>query len=285
MQSAAMRPDLLEATFRCPQCGFFASTLPVQINAVERIDEEKRALSLKPIREDNFRRLLEACATYLPQGARLLDVGCAHGWFLEAAKRKGYRATGIEPDRHMAQQARAAGHEVVVGFFPESLPPGEGFDAVTFNDVFEHLEDLERTLEAVRDRLKPGGLLVINLPVSDGLIFRLARAAARLGIRGPLARLWQQGLPSPHRSYFSVATLRRFVEPHRFILETSGTLTSLKNEGLYQRIRYDRGLGAGKAVAIYLVARALIPIVGLFPSDIRYFIFRTSRQPACCSAE
>ncbi len=272
--SAAMRPDLLEDTYRCGACGFFASALPIRINEVERIDEGKREQALRPLRAATFRRLLDDCAPLLPKDARILDVGCAHGWFLEAAAQRGYRAVGIEPDRAMAEQARTAGHQVVVGFFPAALPAGETFDAITFNDVFEHLDALEDVLAAVRERLAPDGLLIINLPVSDGVIFRAARAAARLGIRGPLARLWQEGLPSPHRSYFSAQTLQRFVEQHGFVLQTCGDLDVLTSEGLYQRIRYDRAMGAASAALIYLAARALLPMLGLLPSDIRFFAFR-----------
>ena len=82
----------------------------------------------------------------------------------------------------------------------------------------------------------------------------MARAAARLGVTGPLARLWQEGLPSPHRSYFSAVTLTRFVEQHGFSLAAAGSLRPLTTERLYRRIRYDRNVGAAWAVAIYLAA-------------------------------
>jgi len=274
---APMRPDRLDATWRCPACGFFSSSLPVRINEIERIDEDAREQSLKPIRLANFAALLDTCAAYLPRRARVLDIGCAHGWFLGAAELRGYQATGIEPDQRMALEARAAGHDVLIGFFPDCVPGAEAFDAVTFNDVFEHLEHLDLTLEAVRDRLDPDGLLIINLPVSDGLIFRLARLAARVGVRGPLARLWQEGLPSPHRSYFSAETLPRLVARHGFVLRTSGSLRSLTREGLYQRIRYDRRVGAAQAALVYLAARTLIPVLRLFPSDVGYFVFARTR--------
>jgi 2-polyprenyl-3-methyl-5-hydroxy-6-metoxy-1,4-benzoquinol methylase len=112
-----MVPDLTSQTFRCPGCGFLASTLPVQINDVASIDEEKRERALQPIRSVNFAQLLAECGDLLSPGTTLLDVGCAHGWFMAAAAGRGVACTGIEPDLEMARFAQAEGHDVLMGFF------------------------------------------------------------------------------------------------------------------------------------------------------------------------
>lgn len=269
-----MQPDVLAGTFKCGSCGLFTSNFPISINEGERIDEDARVRALKPIRDANFRQLLDAVAPLLPDGASVLDVGCAHGWFLAAATERGYHASGIEPDREMARRAEAAGHPVTVGYFPAALPGGAKFDAITFNDVFEHLPDLDTMVQAIADRLRPGGLVVINLPVSDGLIFRLSRAAARLGATAAYERMWQKGLPSPHLSYFSRATLPRLFEASGFRLVQHGRLRSIETQGLYERIRYDRNVGALKAAVLYGIARAVRLASALAASDIHYFVLR-----------
>jgi 2-polyprenyl-3-methyl-5-hydroxy-6-metoxy-1,4-benzoquinol methylase len=130
-----MASDLMPATFRCPACGFLASTLPVRINAVHRIDEDARERALKAIRLSNFQQLLTECADLLPSGARLLDIGCGHGWFMEAATARGITCVGIEPDIEMERRARSAGHNMIAGLFPDAMPDGARFDAITFSDV------------------------------------------------------------------------------------------------------------------------------------------------------
>jgi SAM-dependent methyltransferase len=115
-----MVSDLVPATFRCPACGFLASKLPMRINAVQRIDEDARERALKGIRLSNFEQLLTECADLLPSGGRLLDVGCAHGWFMEAATARGITCVGIEPDLKMERRARSAGYNVIAGFFPDA---------------------------------------------------------------------------------------------------------------------------------------------------------------------
>ena len=154
------------------------------------------------------------------------------------------------------------------------MPQGALFNAITFNDVFEHLSDVNRVAGILRNYLQPGGLVIINLPAADGVIFRMARVAARLGITGPLDRLWQRGLPSPHLSYFTASTLRRLFERAGFILVRRRRLESVATDGLYDRIRYDRAISPVKAWALYAAARAVGVVVRFFPSDIQYFVFR-----------
>jgi len=53
-----------------------------------------------------------------------------------------------------------------------------------------------------------------------------------------------------------------------------GQLKSLSSNGLYDRICYDRDLGFFKAAVLYTLARAAGAMSRVFPSDIRYFVFR-----------
>jgi len=272
---APMRPDVLDGAFRCPACGLFRSAFPVAINQAvdDRLDEVRRERALKALRVANFERLLDGCQPHLAAGASLLDVGCAHGWFLQAAAARGYRPTGLEPDHEVAVRAQADA-PVIEGFFPEALPPGATYDAISFNDVFEHLPDAHAMAEAVRDRLNPGGVLILNLPLAEGVIFQLARLAARFGIKGPLARMWQEGLPSPHLAYYSTRTLLRLTRAHGFQLVAQGRLASMTTKGLWARIRYDRSVSPLQAAAFYAAAAGLTAVSGLLPPDIGYFVLR-----------
>ncbi len=272
--AGALRPDVLPGTFRCTACGFLCSDLPVRINAAEAIDEDVRAQALKPIRDANFAQLLDACADLLPPGTRLLDVGCAHGWFLQAAAARGIAAEGLEPDRDMLRRAHAAGLAAREGFFPQALPEGAQYQAITFNDVFEHLPQPAAMARAVAAALAPGGIAIVNLPVAEGFIFRAARVFGRLGLRGPLARMWQEGLPSPHLSYFTAPALERMFADAGLTLVRRGELASIVTTGLYARIRYDRSVGPARAAVLYGAALAARAVAGLFPSDIQYFVFR-----------
>lgn len=267
-------PDALDMTYRCSACGFFSSALPVEINEVHAIDEGARESALFPLREAGFRQILDDCKGLIKEGGSILDVGCAHGWFIQAAQARGYRCHGIEPDDDMATKLDAAKITFSKGFFPDILQADQTYDAITFHDVFEHLPDLAAVVTAARNHLNPGGLLIISLPMSDGIFFKIARGLATIGISGPLSRMWQKGLPSPHLSYFSRTTLPQLILKFGFDLRLSRDLPSVSTKGLYDRIRYDKEIGPIKAAILFVAARALVPITKMTASDSRYFVFR-----------
>jgi len=239
---------ITEWAARCPGCGTWASSLEPEINSPNEhagtgteIDTEARIAGLERLRRENFRDVLDRIGAVVRlDGARLLDVGSAHGWFLEEASARGIRATGVEPEEDVAAGPLGHGLDVRVGFFPDVLDKEETFDVITFNDVLEHIPDARATLAACAQALRPGGVLSINIPNADGLGYRVAATGARLGVRGPFERFWQYGLPSPHIHYFTRAGLKRLVEDSGFAVQGVGALSAISREGLWERVHTFR---------------------------------------------
>lgn len=103
--------------------------------------------------------------TQVPQKGRLLDVGCANGNFLQAfgPALPGWQLNGAEFDsRH---QARVEALPGVERFYtgPLETIPGT-FDAISFIHVLEHIAAPTRLLQTVREKLNPGGWLLIEVP-------------------------------------------------------------------------------------------------------------------------
>ena len=109
-----------------------------------------------------------ALLEHVPDGAIVLDVGCATGSFAVALKRKGCRVTGVEINPAAAEVARTRCDEVHVGDVSELLArgtlPAEAFDVVLTADVLEHLVDPWTLVRELRRVLKPGGFLLASLP-------------------------------------------------------------------------------------------------------------------------
>lgn len=239
----AVRREVAPWAARCPDCGTWVSDLQPRINQPPEhsIDDAARIGGLEALRRGNFRELLDRIERYRPlRGATVLDVGCAYGWFLDEVGRRGARAIGIEPDETIAVAARAAGHDVRVGLFPEVLSADERFDVITFNDVLEHIQDVRAALRSCVGALVDDGVLSINIPTSDGLGYRVAARLARMGVRGPFHRFWQTGLPSPHTYYFPRAALRRLVDEVGFSVIAIEPLTAITRSGLWQRVHTFR---------------------------------------------
>jgi 2-polyprenyl-3-methyl-5-hydroxy-6-metoxy-1,4-benzoquinol methylase len=199
------------------------------------LDTDVRVAGLEPLRRENFRAILGDLSKLRSlEDAKILDVGSAHGWFLEEASAMGAVAVGIEPDTRIA--SRSSG-DVRVGLFPDALSAQERFNVIAFNDVLEHLPDVPGALSVCHDHLLPGGLLSINIPTANGAVFKVACGLARAGIHGPYRRLWQYGLPSPHLHYFTTKALTELVESRGYTVLRVRGLSSLTRRGLWQRVR------------------------------------------------
>jgi len=263
--------------FTCPSCATEYSTLAPRINDASFravIDEDQRAEGLAPVRAEGYRSILESLAT-LPgvHHGRLLEVGSAHGWFLGAAANRFDAVVGIEPDDAVRTQPVNKRATVRAGYFPDSVEAGEMFDAIVFNDVFEHIPRTSDVAKAIAAHLTPGGVALISLPVSTGFIYRSSKAMARWGYAEPFKRMWQYGYPSPHLYYFSSQGLARLFEPAGLQLSMMKPLPTLRVNGLWQRIRYGED-SLPRAAVSYVAALALAPVLGCLSPDTCAFFFR-----------
>jgi 2-polyprenyl-3-methyl-5-hydroxy-6-metoxy-1,4-benzoquinol methylase len=114
---------------------------------------------------------------------RVLDVGCATGFFGKALAAQGCAVTGVEFEPQAAAEARAHLDEVVeadlnVTALADIFADRE-FDAIVFGDVLEHLMDPDAVLRSAVQLLAAGGAIVMSIPnVAHGSL-RLALLQGR----------------------------------------------------------------------------------------------------------
>lgn len=260
----------------CPACNYESAALSVAINAHSglALDEAEREAGLKALRLENFRTIVAWTRRHVSASRpRLLDVGSAHGWFLETAREQ-FDVLGVEPDAVVGGRAAARGLPVRSGYFPDVLLEDEHFDVIVFNDVIEHIPDIRSALADCHARLNDGGILILNLPNSRGFFYRLSKLFARLGWRGPFDRLWQKDLPSPHVHYFNPRNLEQLVAGQGFELAEAAELPALHAKGLLNRLRCTGNIPALLLYIQYIAIMCAIPVLRMFPSDIIVGVFK-----------
>ena len=110
----------------------------------------------------------DAALGWIPEGARVLDVGCATGYFARRLiEEKGCTVAGIEGDGEAAEKARAVCERMHVGDlsdrrFLEGVQEQAG--VVFLGDVVEHVADPAPLLRHTRRWLAPGGFLLCSIP-------------------------------------------------------------------------------------------------------------------------
>ncbi len=128
---------------------------------------------------------------------RLLDVGCAAGFFLAEA-RTHYEVQGVELSAWSSAYARDRLQiPVFTGTLQQAALPTDHFDVVTLWDVIEHVPDPVPLLAEAARVLKPGGRLVLT--TGDWGSSYAQRHGAN----------WHLMTPPWHLTMFSRATLTR----------------------------------------------------------------------------
>jgi hypothetical protein len=122
--------------------------------------------------------------------------------------------------------------------------------------------------------LDENGLLIINLPMSDGFFYKTATLLNKFGVRSYLERLWQFNFHSPHMNYFNQKNLELLLNRHGFSKETDYKLDSLDFSSLKERIKADSGVSKAKALVLTSGLLLLKPIILSSKPDIRVFFFK-----------
>jgi len=264
--------------WRCGNCAHWTSTFSTTTanNESNELDEVHRHAALQELRLGNAVKILDEILSRVEvDKPTLCDVGTAYGWFLSLSQKAGIDSIGIEPDQNVAKVAIEQGLPIRVGEFPQCLATSEQFDVLTFNDVFEHLPEPVHILEACRSHLHARGLLVIVLPSSRGILFRIAYQLRRLGMRGPWNRLWQRSFPCPHTHYYSPRGLETILRAVGFQPEVKTELPSFCYRGLWNRIRMESSVSIVRAMLSFLAMLAISPVLRLGRSDITMHVYRS----------
>jgi len=204
--------------YKCPECDvLFVWPTPGNLNAVysERyfktdadakvfgyIDYEKDKESTK----GTFTVYLKIIENYRRPG-KIFDVGAATGYFLDIAKSRNWDTAGIDISEYASSVSAQKGHKAFAGLLKD-MDVGDGYDAVTMWDVFEHVEDPQEYMKKTNRILNMGGICAVNTIDKNSLW------AKSMGKR------WHLIIPPEHIFFYSKNSLKKLFEDNGFeILE------------------------------------------------------------------
>ena len=149
--------------------------------------------------------LFSRIAAAVPERAAVLDVGCGRGDFLRYLRRMrpDLRLSGID----LSPNARTDGIRFYQGDFLTTAVDGP-YDAVVSLAVIEHIADVRRFVERLKDLTRPGGSVTVMTLNESSLLYGLARAGRRLGVPLAFDRLYSRH----HLHHFTRESLRTLFE-------------------------------------------------------------------------
>jgi hypothetical protein len=108
----------------------------------------------------------------------------------------------------------------------------------------------------------------LNVPNSKGILFKLAKLMAVIGLKNPWDRLWQKMFYTPHLHYFSVDNLGKLLERYNYVeLNNHIKLRTISSKSLWRRISVDPETSLIQKLFYFCGTYLALPIIALGNSD------------------
>jgi len=206
----------LHRIVRCNRCGLMYAN-PQELVDCERFESDAHPkvfneaqnrlyFQKQQVQLPDNERVLRVLNELFPKRGKLFEIGSFCGIFLNRIRADGWEVMGLEPDRGIAEYARAKyGLNITGDLLPNPALPDRAFDAVVMLHVIEHMPDPSENLREIHRILKPGGVLVVETPRFDSLMFKLLgrRERSICNCNG-------------HIYFFTVPSLRQLLEKSGF---------------------------------------------------------------------
>lgn len=252
-----LAPAAIPGLLSCTACGFVTANIALSDEALAALygrdyfhgreyhDYQAEEQSLRA----NFRRRITVLQRDISGFAlaRLFEIGCAYGFFLDEVKGDVAAASGMDISADaVAEASRRFGVDATRGDYL-TTDIGQDHDVIALWDTIEHLARPDLFLAKAAADLRPGG----HIAITTGDI---GSAFARL--RG---KRWRMIHPPTHLHYFSAATLRALLERSGF------EVVHLSHPGITRNVQS----------ALYIILALKLGMPGLFRlvSAIRIFNF------------
>lgn len=174
--------------------------------------------------EANIRKTFAGRLKHLEKfikSGKLPDVGCAAGFFLSEADKRGWNVQGLDVSSFAVKYATDRfGFDVQQGSFTDLDYPKGIYDVVTMWDVIEHVPDPKAYIQQAASLLRSGGAFALATPDVNSLPARLT------------GKRWVgYKLSEEHVYYFSASTLSRMLD------EAGFDVLNVRHVGKYVTLR------------------------------------------------
>lgn len=174
---------------RCPACGSYSQSPQITTESLTKWydsdeyrggsgrsgsayvnyehDEQARVHEAR----GRFRRHIDP---FLPNNARVLEIGCATGSLLSVIRENGHSTVGIDLSPRFAEAARRIhGLDVIAGdFMALELEPAS-FNAIILLGTAPNMQDFPAAMERIHGLLKNNGFVLFNFPHADSWVASL----------------------------------------------------------------------------------------------------------------
>ena len=138
------------------------------------------------------------------ENGKYLDVGCGIGYFPLVMKYLGMEPHGVEPADFDQELSKYYSLNILNSTLEEAKYENDYFDVISLNHVLEHVPNPSETIAELYRILKPGGYLIIAVPLKDSLASKI------------FGKFWAQLDTPRHLHLFSTEILKQYARKYNF---------------------------------------------------------------------
>lgn len=146
----------------------------------------------------------------------VLDFGCGGGRFITEAKAKGYKVKGVEFTNNVVENLKNSIQGVEFQTVDELWGQMEGdfYDIIFLGNVLEHLPNPTEIISKLKDKIKKGGLLILEGPIESNISLATSVRKFFFGLRKKMGKVAYY-LPK-HLFYSNAKNQLEFFEKFNF---------------------------------------------------------------------
>lgn len=228
-----------ELLIKCQDCGLVvAKQIPDYDDLVKLYKKEyffgkeySDYIADRPALEKNFRKRIKSLQPYINKNSRVIEIGCAYGYFLNLIKDEVAWHKGFDVSKEGVEYARNKLHvnaHTENFLYDKEIKP-ETLDLVCMWDVVEHLGEPDKHVKKAAGLLKKGGALSLTTGDISSVIARLRGLS------------WRMIHPPTHIYYFSPESIKKLLAQYSLSVTDISYRSSYRNTGsIYNQIICNR---------------------------------------------
>jgi 2-polyprenyl-3-methyl-5-hydroxy-6-metoxy-1,4-benzoquinol methylase len=211
------------------------------------------------IKQKAFLYKISLVREFLFPFAKILDCGCATGFFLDVAEESGYEAYGIEVSEYAANTCKQkhGDGKVFCGQMEDSYftdNPDRKFQAIFMSDFIEHVRYPKQIIAQAYEMLDNTGVIVITTPKVKSFSYRIS------------CKHWFQYKPE-HLYYFSESNIKQLL--------TSCGFSNVRIEKAYKYISINYFISYFNTYKHFIFSPLSKILKFILPSFIKRKYFKT----------
>lgn len=221
--------DYGDELFECMNCGLvFAKHIP-SFKELQKLYEEEYFFGMeysdykadRPALEKNFRQRVKHLKKYIHKNSKVLEIGCAYGYFLNLIKEDVAWHKGFDVSKEGIQYAveELKVNATSKDFLSDKSIKPKSLDLVCMWDVMEHFGEPQEHVKKAAQLLKKGGALCFTTGDVGAFVPRRRRTK------------WRMVHPPTHIYYFNVKSLDLLLRKYGLKIDSVRYKATYRNLG------------------------------------------------------